>query len=115
MGRIAAKKEYVQIKKDKAVADMNAVKADIDRHIAKRKSQVDCQVAKVRDSIDAQKAKIQAKKDAHDQKKLEKYIDDQLDYADDCFAIALYALEEAKVSFIEAVEAYIEYEEKYGN
>ena len=112
---IAAKKEYVKIKKDKAIADRDAAKASIDGHIEKRKAQVDCQVNKVRDAIDGQKEKIQAKKDARDQKKLEKYIDEQLDYAEDCFAVALYALEEAKVAFIEAVEATIEYEEKYGN
>jgi hypothetical protein len=90
-----------QDKRDARIADLNTKKAN------------------VKDSItgyfDNAKSKIEAKKDARDQKKLEKYIDDQIEYAADCIAVALMALDEAQIAFLQAVEAAKEYDEKYGN
>ena len=42
--------------------------------------------------------------------KLEKYIDGRLEYTSDCIAIALIAIDEAKLSFLEALEAQVEYD-----
>ena len=42
--------------------------------------------------------------------KLEKYIDDRLEYTSDCIALALVAVDEAKLSFLEALEAQTEYD-----
>ena len=44
-----------------------------------------------------------------------KYIDDELEYADQSIALAFLAVEEAKVAFLNAVEAQQEYDEKYGD
>ena len=57
-------------------------------------------------------------KDVLDEKmkeKLSKYIDDVLEYADHSIALAFLAVEEAKVAFLNAVEAQQEYDEKYGD
>lgn len=60
------------------------------------------------------KENIQERKEARDKEKLSKYIDDELEYAEQSIALALLAAEEAKVAFLEAVEAQKEYDEKYG-
>ena len=48
-------------------------------------------------------------------RKKTKYIDDELEYADQSIALAFLAVEEAKVAFLNAVEAQQEYDEKYGD
>ncbi len=45
--------------------------------------------------------------------KLSRYIDNQLEYAEQSVALALLAAEEAKLAFLEAAEAQKEYDEKY--
>ena len=60
------------------------------------------------------KENIQERKEARDKEKLSKYIDDELEYAEQSVALALLAAEEAKLAFLEAVDAQREYDEKYG-
>ena len=50
-----------------------------------------------------------------DKKKLEKYIDKKLDYSSECIAVALLSLEEARLSFLEAVDAQMKYDEEYSD
>ena len=50
-----------------------------------------------------------------DTKKLEKYIDKKLDYSGECIAISLLSLEEARLSFLEAVDAQMKYDEEYSD
>lgn len=50
-----------------------------------------------------------------DKKKLEKYIDKKLDYSSECIAVSLLSLEEARLSFLEAVDAQMKYDEEYGD
>lgn len=50
-----------------------------------------------------------------DKKKLEKYIDKKLDYSSECMAVALFSLEEARLSFLEAVDAQMKYDEEYSD
>lgn len=50
-----------------------------------------------------------------DKKKLEKYIDKKLDYSSECIAVSLLLLEEARLSFLEAVDAQMKYDEEYSD
>lgn len=50
-----------------------------------------------------------------DKKKLEKYIDKKLDYSSECIAVSLLSLEEARLSFLEAVDAQMKYDEEYSD
>lgn len=50
-----------------------------------------------------------------DKKKLEKYIDKKLDYSSECITVALLSLEEARLSFLEAMDAQIKYDEEYND
>ena len=58
------------------------------------------------------KEKLEDKKEARDKEKLEKYIDNRLEYTSDCIALALTLASEAKLSFLEALEAQAELDEK---
>ena len=49
-----------------------------------------------------------------DKEKLQKYIDDRLDFAKDSLTLALMDAKEAKLAFLEALEAQAEYDELYG-
>ena len=51
--------------------------------------------------------------EARDKEKLEKYIDNKLEYTSSCIALSLAAIDEAKLSFLEALEAQSEYDELY--
>jgi hypothetical protein len=102
------KLHMAQEKRDARRADFNTKKANA-------KDSLKASIYKVSDAIDDAKANLEAKKDARDQKKLEKYIDDRLDYAIDCISVAILALDEANVAFYEAAEAQLEYMEKYEN
>ena len=61
-----------------------------------------------------QKKIYRKEREAHDKEKLSKYIDDQLEYAEQAILLALLAADEAKVAFLEATAAQAEYNEKYG-
>ena len=58
------------------------------------------------------KEKLEDKREARDKEKLEKYIDNRLEYTSDCIALALTLASEAKLSFLEALEAQAELDEK---
>jgi len=91
----------------------DASKAKLEEKKKNAKDGIDADIAKVQASFDGMKAKVDEKKDAHDQKKLEKYIDGRLDYMDYCLSTAAVAMDEAYLAALEAFEAAAEYEEKY--
>lgn len=80
----------------------------------KGKGKISSELLKAQMNFNVAKEKIDQKKEIHDKEKLSKYIDDQLEYAEQSIALALLAASEAKVAFLEAVEAQKEYDEKYG-
>ena len=59
------------------------------------------------------KLHLEEKKEIKDKEKLEKYIDDRLEYSSSCISLAVLAISEAKLSFLEAIEAQDEYDELY--
>ena len=110
----------------------NATKEQIDAEISKAKDSVESakdrakasaesikgaaaeEVSKFQAGIDAAKQKIADKKEAIDKHRLEKYIDDTIDYSASCLNVALVAAEEAKLAALEAIAAQMDYIEKYG-
>lgn len=80
----------------------------------KGKSKISSELIKAQMNLKVAKENIQDKKEAHDKEKLSQYIDNELEYAEQCVALALLASEEAKLAFLEAAEAQKEYDEKYG-
>ena len=93
--------------------NLDETKADLKEKQSENKKLFSNHLNKIQESIEEAKTKLEEKKEARDQAKLEKYIDDRLEYSSECIAFALLALGEAKVSFLEAVEAELEYDELY--
>ena len=57
---------------------------------------------------------LRERKEANDAAKLAKYIDDMLEYSDDCVELSLLFAAESKLALLEAMLAMEEYDEKYG-
>ena len=97
-----------------AQGNLNAAKEQCRIAAEKRKSKISSELLKTQMNFKAAKENIQERKEAHDKEKLSKYIDDQLEYAEQAIMLALLAADEAKVAFLEATAAQAEYNEKYG-
>lgn len=80
----------------------------------KGKSKISSELIKAQMNFNVAKENIQERKEAYDKEKLAKYIDNQLEYAEQSVALAMLAADEAKLAFLEAVDAQKEYDEKYG-
>jgi hypothetical protein len=60
------------------------------------------------------KAKHEDRKDARDKKRLEKYIDEEINYILDCYDAASLLIADAELSIYEVANALKEYEERFG-
>ena len=109
-----ATKEQIESEIDTARENVASAKERAKANTENLKTAAAEEISKFQASIDAAKQKIADKKEARDQKKLERYIEDTLDYADSCVELAMVASEEAKLAVLEAVAAQIEYDETYG-
>ena len=106
-------KDELDDKIKEAREKLNETKTTLKEKQAKGKKTFTNYLNKIEESINEGRAKLADKKEARDKAKLEKYIDYRLEYTSDCIALALLAAYEAKLSFIEALEAEAEYEELY--
>lgn len=107
-------KDVVDAKMEDAKSALEAAKEQF-RILGERgKSKFSSEMLKAQMNLKVAKENMAEKKLEHDKEKLSKYIDDELEYAEACVALSLLAAEEARVAFLEAVEAKYEYEEKYG-
>lgn len=75
--------------------------------------------AETKKNVETKKSEIQKgiadKKYNHSKEEMEKAIEDILDYANTCAALAEMATEEAEIAYLEALEAQIAYDEQFGN
>ncbi len=90
---------------DEAKEELNKKKSDTIKIFSKH-------LSKIEDSINEAKEKLEDKREARDKEKLEKYIDNRLEYISDWISLALTLASEAKLSFLEALEAQAELDEK---
>lgn len=90
---------------DEAKEELNKKKSDTIKIFSKH-------LSKIEDSINEAKEKLEDKREARDKEKLEKYIDNRLEYIFDWISLALTLASEAKLSFLEALEAQAELDEK---
>ena len=60
------------------------------------------------------KAKHEDRVDARDKKRLEKYIDEGINYILDCYDAAAFLVADAELSILEVADAWQEYEERFG-
>ena len=94
--------------------DLEAFKENY-RIVSERvKSKLSSELLKAQMNYQVTKEKVATMKKEYDKDKLSHYIDEQLEYAENCVMLSQYAAEEAKVAFLEAMKAQKEYDEKYG-
>ena len=109
---------YAKDELDKKISDaksnLEATKENVRIGSEKAKGKLSSYILQTQMNMREAKKEFEEKKEARDKAKLEKYIDSRLDYAKDSIALAVMAAQEAKVAFLEAVEAQAEYEELYG-
>ena len=60
------------------------------------------------------KAKHEDRVDARDKKRLERFIDDEIDYILDCYDAAAFLIADAELSIYEVAVALKAYEERFG-
>jgi DNA repair exonuclease SbcCD ATPase subunit len=103
-------KDELEDKIESVKNNLNTVKKNLEEKHGDDKSLFAKHLNKIQESINEAKSKLEDKKEARNKEKLEKYIDGRLEYTSDCIAIALIAIDEAKLSFLEALEAQVEYD-----
>ena len=104
-------KDGLEDKIESARSNLNAAKKNLEKKQDDDKRLFAKHLNKIQENINEAKAKLEDKKETRNKEKLEKYIDDRLEYTSDCIALALVAADEAKLSFLEALEAQAEYDE----
>ena len=104
-------KDDLEDKIESAKSNLNTAKKNLEKKQDDDKRLFAKHLNKIQENINEAKAKLEDKKEARNKEKLEKYIDDRLEYTSDCIALALVAVDEAKLSFLEALEAQAEYDE----
>ena len=100
---------------DNTKKSLEETKDDLKDLSEKSKNKLSLGLEKLEETLKNEKEKLELKKEARDAEKLEKYINNKLDYAKDAVSLSLLAAKEAKEAFLEAVEAQIEYDELYNN
>ena len=104
-------KDGLEDKIESARSNLNAAKKNLEKKQDDDKRLFAKHLNKIQENINEAKAKLEDKKESRNKEKLEKYIDDRLEYTSDCIALALVAVDEAKLSFLEALEAQAKYDE----
>ena len=94
--------------------NVNALKENYSIFSKRVKGKASSELLKAQMNFDKAKAEMEARKEIHDKEKLEKYIEDMIEYAETCVILSALAAEEAKLAGLEAMEAQKEYDEKYG-
>ena len=103
----AANKSYDA--KEELEARINDAKNEVDKFKNKRSDEV----AFARAKHELFKDNLQEKKEADDARKLAKYIDDMIEYSDNCAELSLLFAAESKAAMLEALLAMEEFDEKY--
>lgn len=104
-------RDDLEDKIESAKSNLNTAKKNLEKKQDDDKRLFAKHLNKIQENINEAKAKLEDKKESRNKEKLEKYIDDRLEYTSDCIALALVAVDEAKLSFLEALEAQAEYDE----
>lgn len=103
-------RDDLENKIESAKSNLNTAKKNLKKKQDDDKRLFAKHLNKIQENINEAKAKLEDKKESRNKEKLEKYIDDRLEYTSDCIALALVAVDEAKLSFLEALEAQTEYD-----
>ena len=77
-----------------------------------RQGKIRSEILKIRMTA---KAKAEDYKDARDQKRLERFVDDRINYILDCYDAAALLIVDAELSILEVAKALQEYDARFGS
>lgn len=106
-------KDDIEEKRKKTAENLNEAEEEIKKINQKGKENVQKDISKIKNNLKEMKEKISLRKEDRNKEKLEKHIEDELEYARYALSIAIIAAGEAKLAFLEAVDSQLEYDELY--
>ena len=105
------RKEAIQEKISTAKGNVAAMQENARLAEEEQKGKIRSAMLKARMTV---KAKREDRKDARDKRRLENYIDDEINYILDCYDAASFIIADAQLSILEVADALKEYEERFG-
>ncbi|MBR1802902.1 MAG: hypothetical protein IJ777_02900 [Clostridia bacterium] len=106
--------DKLKVAMDETKSNVNALKESYQIYSKRVKGKASSELIKAQMNLEVAKEELAARKEAHDKEKLEKYIEDMLEYAEGCVMLSAIAAKEAELAKLEAMDAQKEYDEKYG-
>ena len=105
------RKEAIQDKINTAKGNVAAMQENARLAEEEQKGKIRSAMLKARMTV---KAKHEDRKDARDKRRLENYIDDEIEYILECYDAASFIIADAQLSILEVIDALQEYEERFG-
>ena len=111
-------KLYRQLRKEAIVEKVSTAKGNFaamqeNARIAEEEQKGKIRSAMLKARMTA-KAKHEDRKDARDKRRLENFIDEEINYILDCYDAASFLIADAQLSILEVADALQEYEERFG-
>jgi hypothetical protein len=112
-------KVYRELRKEAIQDKISTVKGDVaamqeNARLAEEEQKGKIKSALLKARMTAQ-AKHEDRKDARDKKRMEFYIDEEINYILDCYDAAAFLISDAELSILEVADALKEYEERFGS
>ena len=111
-------KVYRELRKEANQDKISTVKGNVAAMQENARLAEEEQKGKIRSALLKARMTVQAKhedrKDARDKKRMEFYIDEEINYILDCYDAAAFLIADAELSILEVADTLKEYEERFG-
>ena len=112
-------KVYRELRKEAIQDKISTVKGNVAAMQENARLAEEEQKGKIKSALLKARMTVQAKhedrKDARDKKRMEFYIDEEINYILDCYDAAAFLISDAELSILEVADALKEYEERFGS
>ena len=112
-------KVYRELRKEAIQDKISTVKGDVAAMQENARLAEEEQKGKIKSALLKARMTVQAKhedrKDARDKKRMEFYIDEEINYILDCYDAAAFLISDAELSILEVADTLKEYEERFGS
>ena len=112
-------KAYRELRKEAIQDKISTVKGDVAAMQENARLAEEEQKGKIKSALLKARMTVQAKhedrKDARDKKRMEFYIDEEINYILDCYDAAAFLISDAELSILEVADTLKEYEERFGS
>ena len=105
------RKEAINEKIATAKGNVAAMEENLRIASEEKKGKIRSALLKARMTIEAH---VQDRKDARDKRRIENFIEDEINYILDCYDAAAFLIADAELSILEVADAWQEYDERFG-